>query len=130
MAKEEIVFGERSLYQFCTEGKQIGILRDTWERAAQDAVDAGVAVWIKEGYSVRMDVDRHEIRHIPSAKPDAPPMTPVEAAVAYALWDIANTTKLRKPEDIADMAFEARKFLQWLRVHGGDVVRTDRREPL
>lgn len=52
------------LYQFRVDGRSFGSLkRETWHEAAQDAVNAGFAVWAGSG-SVRID-DQARIVRIP-----------------------------------------------------------------
>jgi hypothetical protein len=48
--------------------------------------------------------------------------TPADAAVAYSLWDMNNTTRLTTPREFDRMYPEAMRFLFWLRVHKHEVV--------
>jgi hypothetical protein len=48
--------------------------------------------------------------------------TPADAAVAYSLWDMNNSTGLTTPREFDRMYPEAMRFLFWLRVHKHEVV--------
>ena len=45
----------------------------------------------------------------------------IECALAYALWDAENSTKLERPEDFNAYVRKARSVLGWLRIHGAAV---------
>ena len=44
-----------------------------------------------------------------------------ECAMAYALWDAENSTKLERPADFDAYVNRARSILNWLLIHGATV---------
>jgi hypothetical protein len=53
--------------------------------------------------------------------------TPADAAVAYSLWDMNNTTRLTTPREFDRMYPEATRFLFWLGVHKHEVISHEER---
>lgn len=61
-------------FQFQLDGRGFGSpLRDTWKEAAQDAVNAGYAVWDQSGDSDGVKLDAGQGAAIAKVDPDAAP---------------------------------------------------------
>jgi hypothetical protein len=120
-------------FQLRVDGHSVGPLQTEWHAAAQMAIDAGFGHWVdgQERVKALLDLDRVEIRTIPPTTRLEPPTedelaaSPETCALAYALWDAGNQTKLKKPDDIKRMLATAERVRRWLRLHNADIVKLD-----